>query len=140
MDVTVAGRVQRASFGELQERATLVVGVNWALVGPLGGFSVSRELKPGDVKGSAGALGQEVLLNPPNVVFGRVRMGDLFADIHFHFKRLVGGHRIRTIDDRDVLFGLPVRAAGRSCGAGMEAPAPPCLRQRYFPTDRRASV
>jgi hypothetical protein len=50
----------------------------------------------------------EIELDPSDVVFGSIRMSNLFSEGHGHMEKLVNGHLSGAFNNRDVFLSLPV--------------------------------
>jgi hypothetical protein len=61
-----------------------------------------------DLIGKPVAVGFEIALNPADVMFGGIGMGDLFAQGNGGIEHFARFDFIGTIDYRDMFFGFPV--------------------------------
>jgi hypothetical protein len=108
VDVAKRGGVQDAGLLGLHAHRDGMVAVYWSLVRPVYRFAVGGELKIPYLISEFVTVRFEKKLDPPDVVFGRVRMNHFLAEGHLDFKELIRLDLVPALDDRDMLLRFPV--------------------------------
>jgi hypothetical protein len=110
VNVAVGCRVQDAWFLRRHFRRDGMIGVNGTLVCAIHGFTMGREFEVPDLNSEFFAFRFEEKLDPPDVVFRRIGVGDLFPEGDFDLKRFTGCDGVGTFNDGDMFLRFPVRA------------------------------
>jgi len=83
-------------------------GIDTARIWAVGGGTVCVELRLSHMDRELLSVGIEIYVYPPDVMFGLIRMGDLFSNGKGIFGKLTLFNGIRSLDYRAMFFRFPV--------------------------------
>ena len=80
------------------------MSIDRPLVGAIHRLSVGAKFDVGDLESEFVTVRLKIELYPPDMVFGRVGMGDFFSQSYGHIKEFIRIYPVRTFDNRNVFF------------------------------------
>jgi hypothetical protein len=108
VDIAVAGRIDGPRLVCFETKAGGVMCINGARIRSLGRGSVRCKFHLADLVGKLFTFREKIDIDPADMVFRLVGMGNFLPDRHLNFEEFSFFHGVRGLDKRNVLFSLPV--------------------------------
>jgi len=108
MNVAECQSIDGSGFCNFRACGSSVIGIHGASVGSVNGFPMGTKFEGSNVIRELLTLRLEKDLDPANVVFSGIGMGDFLAEGDLNVEKCPGSHTVRTFNYRYMFFLFPV--------------------------------